>query len=113
MSGQVSLFDQAEKAKNEAIELVWAHADSYWKRTAGIQLQTILASGRETFTSDDILVPLEQRGVVTGDTRAVAALLIAARKLGLIETTDQFTTCRRPQRHRAPIRVWRVVRRTT
>lgn len=108
---QQSIFDQAEKAKNEGIELVWAHADSYWKRAAGLQLQAIISSGMEYFTSDDILIPLENKGIVTGDTRAVASLLLAARKLGLIETTDEFVTCRRKSRHNAPIRRWRMVRR--
>lgn len=107
---QQTIFDIAEKRKLEGIELVWQHADTAWKRAAGLQLQTVIASGRTHFTSDDILLPLEQRGVVTGDTRALASLLLAARKVGLIETTEHFVACRRPQRHRAPVRVWAVKR---
>lgn len=106
---QTTFFDQATKARDEGIELVWQHADTHWKRAAGEQLQAVISSGRDFFTSDDVLIPLEERGIVTGDTRAIASLLLAARKLGLIETTDQFTTCRRKSRHNAPIRTWRVV----
>lgn len=113
MSTQATIFDVAEKKKQEGIELVWQHANTFWKREAALQLQAVINSGKIHFTSDDILMPLEARGVITGDTRALAALLLAARKLGLIETTDMFQTCRRKSRHNAPIRVWVVNRGRT
>lgn len=103
---QQTIFDQAEKAKQEGIELVYRHADSYWKKAASEQLLEVAQKQRE-FTSDDILVPLETRGVTTGDYRAIAAVLQAAARMGLIVGTERFVRCRRKSRHGAPIMVWR------
>lgn len=120
---QQSLFDQAARIKAEhrntqaeldkerGINLVYLHADSYWKRAAADRLMAIINSDMEYFTSDDVLLPLEEAGITTRDTRALASLFLAARKVGLIETTDEFVRCRRPQRHGAPIRRWAVCRR--
>lgn len=102
---QQTIFDRAEKAKQEGIELVYRHADTEWKRAAADQLFTVAQSQRH-FTSDDILMPLEKRGIVTGDNRAIAAILQSAARMNLIKSTDRFVRCRRPSRHGAPIMVW-------
>lgn len=102
---QVSIFDQAEKAKREGIELVYQHADSVWKKAASERLLAVIKKQRH-FTSDDILIDLEARGITTGDNRAIAAILQSATRIGLIKSTDKFVRCRRKSRHNAPIMVW-------
>lgn len=102
---QPSFFDQAEKAKREGIELVYQHADSVWKKAASQKLLEV-AKRQRRFTSDDILIPLERAGIVTGDNRAIAAVLQAANRMGLITSTDTFVRCRRKSRHGAPIMQW-------
>lgn len=102
---QASLFDQAEQRKQEGIELVYRHADTDWKRAAAEKLFEV-ASRMRLFTADDILMPLEAEGIVTGDNRAIAAVFQAAARMNLIKTTDIFVTCKRKSRHHAPIRQW-------
>lgn len=102
---QLSVFDITEKKKQEGIELVYRHADTDWKRAAADQLFKV-ASSQRYFTSDDILIPLEARGIVTGDNRAIAAILQSAARMNLIKSTDRFVRCRRPSRHGAPIMQW-------
>lgn len=102
---QTTIYDQVEKKKQEGIELVYRHADTDWKRAAADQL-FIIAQQQRHFTSDDILIPLEKKGIVTGDNRAIAAVLQSAARMNLIKSTDRFVRCRRPSRHGAPIMVW-------
>lgn len=105
----LTIFDITEKKKLEGIELVYAHANTEWKREASLQLQKVI-DNYELFTSDNILIPLEKRGITTKDTRALAAILLAAKRLGLIEPTDNYIKCKRVSRHHAPILVWRVIK---
>lgn len=103
---QASLFDQAERAKHEGIELVYKHADTYWKRKAAEKLLEV-AKTKTKFTSDDILIPLERVGIVTKDNRAIAAILISAARMNLIKSTETYIPCRRKSRHKAPVMVWK------
>ena len=105
MMTQSTIFDTAEKKKQEGIELVYKHANTTWKRAAADRLRW-LVENRRMFTSDDILEHLEAKGIVTGDNRAIAAILQSAGRVGLISSTDKFVRCRRPSRHGAPIMVW-------
>ncbi len=109
---QSTIFDITEKKKLEGIELVYAHADTEWKKEASLQLQKVI-DNCEHFTSDHILIPLEKRGITTRDTRALSAILLAAKRLNLIEPTDNFVKCQRISRHHAPIMVWKVIKRRT
>ena len=102
-------YGPAERARDEGIELVHRHADTDWKRAARQRLQEICRT-HDTFTSDDLLIHLEERGIVTGDNRALAAILIGARKAGQIEATDNWVPTKRKASHRRPIRVWRVIK---
>lgn len=108
MSKQMSIYDQAERAKQEGIEVVYRNANTTWKRAAADQLMKVIAKQR-TFTSDDVLIPLEQQGIVTKDNRAIAAILQSAARMNLIKATDKFIRCRRKSRHGAPVMVWEVV----
>lgn len=102
---QQSIFDQVEQAKQTGIELVYRHASTTWKRAAADRLYSVIQK-QEFFTSDDVLIPLEKDGEVTGDNRAIAAILQAFSRAGLITATDRFITCKRKSRHHAPVRVW-------
>ena len=103
---QASLFDQAEQRKQEGIELVYRHANNAWKKAASEQLLSV-AQSKNHFTSDDILIPLERQGIVTGDNRAIAAIFQAAARMHLITATERFVRCRRKSRHGAPIMMWK------
>lgn len=102
---QSSIFDAVERKKQEGIEVVYRHADTQWKRAASERLIDVINRQRR-FTSDDILIYLEAKGIVTGDNRAIAAILQSAARVGLISGTDTFVRCRRPSRHGAPIMMW-------
>lgn len=113
---QSTIFDQIEKQKTIGIELVYQHADTTWKREAAQKLMEVINTCA-TFTSDDVLMPLEKAGIVTKDNRAIASILKSAEKLKLIspyhirlangDRLPVFIQCKRPQRHHAPIRVWK------
>lgn len=105
MTVQMSIYDIAERKKQEGIELVYRNANTDWKRAAADRLREVIERQR-TFTSDDILMHLDAKGIVTGDNRAIAAILQAAARVGLISATDKFIRCKRPSRHSAPIMVW-------
>lgn len=110
MNNNLTIFDQTERRKLQGIEAVYQHANTHWKVAAVEQLQQVIQS-KDRFTSDDILMPLEQRGITTKDTRAIAAILLAAKRVGQIRATNIFVKCRRKSRHNAPVMVWQVVRR--
>lgn len=103
-------YGKVEQAAERGIELVWRNSPTAWQRHAGEQLQRVIET-HDTFTSDDIIQPLEARGIFTHDNRAIAAVLRAAAKLNLIETTDEFRVTKHLKSHGRPKRVWRVVRR--
>lgn len=102
---QMSIYDLAERKKQEGMEVVYRNADTQWKRAAAERLR-YLVENRKTFTSDDILTYLEAKGIVTGDNRAMGALMQSASRVGLICATERFVRCKRPSRHGAPIMVW-------
>lgn len=103
---QQTIFDKVEKAKQDGIELVYRHADSQWKKAAAERLLEV-AQSRQRFTSDDILIPLEEQGITTGDNRAISAILQSAKRMGLISPTDFSIRCRRKSRHHGDVRVWK------
>ncbi len=105
MALKQSFFDQAERKKQEGIEVAYQNANSIWKAAAAKRMYS-LAKLRRTFTSEDILMYLEERGIVTGNNKAISGVLQAGARSGLIRASDKFVRSRRPQRHAAPIMVW-------
>lgn len=103
---QSTIFE-AERKKREGMELSYNNSDPLWRDAVVARLHEILAS-KEFFTSDDILEPVEARGIFTKTNSALGAILTAAKRSGLIEPTEMFQQSRRSSRHRAPLRVWRV-----
>lgn len=59
----------------------------------------------DTLTGDDVMTVVERLGIA-GDPRWTACVL---KGWDRVVPTNQFVPSRRPQRHCAPIRVWRLV----
>lgn len=107
---RLTKYGPVEQAKQQGIELAYHHSDNDWKRAAKEQLFKVIKTNDE-FTSDEIIMPLEARGIFTHDNRAIAAILLAAKRLGLIEPTGTQVKCKRPKRHNGWVALWRTVRR--
>lgn len=103
---QATIFDTAEEQKNEGIEAAYRGADVEWKRAAIECLQKMIET-RELVTSEDVVLELNKRGITTGENRAMGAIMQSFSRAGLIESTGRFTTSRRPECHKSPVRIWR------
>ena len=102
---QQSIFDIAERKKNEGMEASYLNADTDWKRAARDRVHQ-LAETRQYFTADDVIECLDEKGIVTGNNSALGAIFKAFARSGIIKPTDTYKKSRRPSRHRAPIQVW-------
>lgn len=98
--------DLGEKQKNEGIEAAYRGADTEWKRAAIECLQRMIKT-QKYVTSEDVVLELNKRGITTSENRAMGAIMQSFSRAGLIESTGQFTTSRRPECHKSPVRVWR------
>lgn len=103
---QSTIFDIAEKKKTEGMEAAYRGADTEWKKAAAECLQRLIKTN-EFMTSEDVVLELNQRGIVTGENRAMGAIMLSFARAGLIESTGNFTTSRRPECHKSPVRIWR------
>jgi len=111
----INLFDHArerriaegERLKKESIEQV-DKANQLWVDRA-VQVGKGIAQSRAggTMTADDIY-PL-MGGLVCREPRAMGAVMSKLSDAGLIEATDRTVKSTRPECHRRPIRVWRVL----
>lgn len=105
VTGQKTIFDQAEQAKQQGMEVSYRNADSVWKKAARDRIKH-LAENTSQFTADDVIDYLDQQGIVTNNNSALGAIFQAFARAGIISSTDLFKVSRRPSRHQAPIRVW-------
>lgn len=103
---QKSLFDQAERAKQEGINASYNHTTTIWKDAAGEALIAVAKTHRE-FTSDEVWSYLAQRGIHTGENRALGAVMQAGGRAGVIEHTDRYRATTRPVGHKGPKAIWR------
>jgi len=99
----ISIFDQAERAKQQGIEASYQHAPSIWKNAAVEALMT-LANGKPEFTTDELWDLLAEKGVHTGEPRALGSIMQSARRAGMIKLTGKYVSSYR--RHKAPIILW-------
>lgn len=104
-ANQASIFDQAEQAKHEGMEVSYRNAGTAWKRAAADRVRS-LAKRRKYFTADDVIEWLDNNGIVTGENRALGAIMQSASRMGLIKHTNEFRRCRRPGRHGGTVAVW-------
>lgn len=102
---QKSVFDQAEQKKQQGIEVSFRNASSVWKDAATKRIQYLVKHRRE-FTSDDVVIYLDNQGIVTGNNSALGAIFQAFSRAGLIQDTGRFKESVRPSRHKAPVRIW-------
>lgn len=100
---QKSIFDQSEAAKQRGIELSYRNAPTYFKNAAREALHDILKSQPE-FSADDIWIALGEKGITTGEPRALGAIIQGAARAGLIKPTGNYVKSIR--RHGSPIPLW-------
>ena len=91
--------------KEEGMEKALANADIEWKRAVERRMIFLLRNKR-FFTSDDILVYLTDRGIVTHNNSAIGGLFHRYKNQGFISQAG-FTISTRPSRHKAAIRLWK------
>ena len=104
---QRTIFE-AERRKIEGMELSYKNSDPIWREAVISRMNELIAT-KETFNADDVLEPIEERGIFTKTNSALGSIFTAFKRTGQIEATDNFKSSRRASRHRAPLRQWRVV----
>lgn len=108
---QPSIFDPDDGARrrDDGIQRADDHAVPDWKDEAYLAVIRVAARLGE-FTSDDVWAELAASEVSTHEHRAMGAVIRRAARAGWCAPTSEFSLSRRPQRHRAPLRVWRSLR---
>lgn len=106
MGKQQSIYDQAERAKQEGMEVSYRNAESVWKNAAAARLRWLAEHCRE-FTSDQVVTYLDDQGITTGNNSALGAIFTAAARMGIIQATGYYKESTRPSRHQAPVRIWK------
>lgn len=103
---QPSIFDQAERKKQQGIEAAYQGANSYWKNAAREALLECAKKYSE-FASDQVWAILSKSGITTGENRAIGAIMQAASRSGMIQKTGRYRESNRVSQHRQPIAIWR------
>ncbi len=99
----------ATDTRNKAIAQVAVNANPDWWQHAVNIVQDIAATSFD-FTTDDIWCELERRNIATPhEPRAIGAVVVAVKRLGLIQPTSRYRPSNRPECHARPIRVWQAV----
>lgn len=73
----------SQQSMQSHIDAGSAHANPTWKATALAAIMRI-AARQQTFTSFDVLQELDKSNVSTHDLRAMGAVMVEARNLGVI-----------------------------
>lgn len=79
-------------------------SDMEWRQAATKRVHQLVSS-QKTFTSEAVLVWLEENGYKTKDKRALGHIMQTFAKNGIIRAKG-YTQALRPERHKAPVRVW-------
>ena len=103
---QRSIFDQAERKKQEGINLSYRNTTTIWKEAAADALLHVAKNYFE-FTSDAIWDRLASQGIHTGENRALGAVIQGGVRAGVIEFTGEYKPTVRPIGHKGPKAVWR------
>lgn len=83
-----------------------SQSDPLWA-TKALECVCEVASEQETFTGDDVMNILEERGLLPNEHRALGPVMIEAAKANIMEKTDRFQSSTRKTQHGSPRRVWR------
>lgn len=100
---QPSIFDQAQRQAQEGINISYANAPSEWKKICRETLVELCTSKSE-FTTDELWERLADKGIHTGEPRALGAIIQGAHRSGMIKKTGHYLPSHR--RHNAPIPIW-------
>ncbi len=101
----------ARARRDAAVAAVEGAASEAFLAAALAAVRTI-ATTRDTFIVDDVWAVLGPLVPPTRDKRAMGAVLMAARREGLIQPTEAFRASAQPQCHANPRRVWASCRRS-
>ena len=95
--------------RDQSLVDVAVNANPNWWQHAVNIVQDVAATSFD-FTTDDIWCELERRNVMTPhEPRAIGAVVVAVKRLGLIAPTNRYRPSNRPECHARPIRVWQAV----
>lgn len=98
--------EDAERARDEAVARVERHADADWM-DAALQAVVDLANDRGSFTTDDVWLLLDARGVPgPHEVRAMGAVMRRAARRGLVLKSDRVRNSVRAECHARPVAVW-------
>lgn len=97
---------EGRAGRDEGMARAEGGADEDWKREA-LDAVEQLAHALPYLTSDDVWPVLFTREVGTHEHRAMGPVMLAAKRLGLIEPTAAFRPSTRAKAHAGPKRVWR------
>lgn len=105
---QPSIFDpdEGDRRKEDGIQRAEDHAVPDWNvEVDGAVLR--VARRLELFTSDDVWAELvATTEASTHEPRAMGPAMRRAATAGWCMPTGEFSLSKRPERHRAPLRVW-------
>lgn len=95
--------------RDQALVDVAVNANPDWWQHAVNIVRDVAATSFD-FTTDDIWCELERRSIATPhEPRAIGAVVVAVKRLGLIAPTNRYRPSSRPECHARPIRVWQAV----
>jgi len=94
--------------RDEAMARVDHHADELWKAAAD-KIGRIMAQFRPSFTSEDVLIALDEEGFRTHENRALGPVMRRLLRDHVIAKyePDRFEKCKRPSRNSGVTRRWR------
>jgi sialic acid synthase SpsE len=101
MATQLTL---GEIARDDAIEKVEGNAEVWCRRV--LDLIRAMPKGH-IFTTDDLWASTTALGLVVHEPRAIGAVMKAAAKCGIAESTQRYTKSKRVECHARPILFWR------
>ena len=105
----VGTMNTGAQLRDQALVDVAVNADPDWWQHAVNIVRDISATSFD-FTTDDIWCELERRSIATPhEPRAIGAVVVAVKRLGLIAPTNRYRPSSRPKCHARPIRVWQAV----
>ena len=105
----VGTMNTGTQLRDQALVDVAVNADPDWWQHAVNIVRDVAATSFD-FTTDDIWCELERRSIATPhEPRAIGAVVVAVKRLGLIAPTNRYRPSSRPECHARPIRVWQAV----
>lgn len=102
---QRSIFDLAERKKQEGINLSYHNSDSIWKKAAGEALIAV-AKQNQSFTTDEVWAYLANLGIHTGENRAIGGVIQSGIRAGVMVHTGNYRKTDRKEAHKRPISIY-------